>query len=140
MSCTHPKLFLRKFDDHVAFTCNGCRELGYGTCYTCCNIHLHKQCLIASQTPTNPTNHPFFNTKLSFTVQIQSSPDTKDFCTSCGLTVKGLRYFSRECGKITYLHPCCMKLPHEIQTEGGDKLQLTKKLETLRCYHCARGK
>ncbi|KAL2903615.1 Bifunctional protein HldE [Bienertia sinuspersici] len=126
---------LVNFNDRFAFTCNGCRDLGYGSCYTChpqCNYHLHKDCYMHQST----ISHPFF-TQGHFVLD-QNGPPQKDgptqnlLCEACGISIRGWRYaFAiKGCYEIS-LHPCCMNLPH-----SHNKLES----HNLSCAHCRQGK
>ncbi|XP_044970708.1 uncharacterized protein LOC123430944 [Hordeum vulgare subsp. vulgare] len=111
------------------FKCNGCHELGTGAeRYTCrqCDFDLHKDCALAQ---------PTFEHKLlpgsTFGLCFEA-PRTKhkQMCSACGGYVLGLHYHSN----YLYLHPCCAKLPLEIQL--GD--QLTFELRTQVSHCCTK--
>jgi len=135
--CQHDKLIPTPFNDRFAYTCNGCREMGYGSCYQCtnrCDFHLHKECATAS----SEAKHRFLR-KFRFSLQRQGPINTSHFCTACGMSVKGLMtYYHGDKNGTIFLHPCCIKLPFSIKTDGGETLSLNKKLESVPCFCCNR--
>ncbi|KAI9156266.1 hypothetical protein LWI28_003250 [Acer negundo] len=57
----HHELELKSYTK--SYTCDGCKEFGFGSRFRCeqCNFDLHKECTHADQT----TRHEFFKTPLS---------------------------------------------------------------------------
>ncbi|XP_021744673.1 uncharacterized protein LOC110710659 isoform X2 [Chenopodium quinoa] len=130
--CAHPSLREKEFGDRFVFTCDGCEETGYGSCYTCtnnCDFHLHKACHNA---PPTIKSHPFFiQGPFVLDKSIILAPQAAHNCAACGTSVQGWRYvlttnniFSHN---TIYLHPCCMQLPHTA---------LLPVLKSIDCLHC----
>ncbi|XP_057530163.1 uncharacterized protein LOC130808714 [Amaranthus tricolor] len=132
--CTHPSLQEVNFGERFAFTCNGCRELGYGSCYTCqphCNYHLHNICRNAPPT----MSHPFFK-QCQFVLDKSIIPPPKhhyyqgleNLCVACGTSVQGWRYVHTINGSYPiFMHPRCMTIPYST---------LYTRLESIDCAHC----
>ncbi|KMT07509.1 hypothetical protein BVRB_6g151230 [Beta vulgaris subsp. vulgaris] len=127
----HSSLREESFGDRFAFTCNGCKEMGYGSCYTCtnkCNYHLHTAC----QNAPPVMCHPFFG-QGQFVLDKSMLPPYNhqglaNLCVACGTIVQGWRYVLAINGGYTiFLHPCCITLPHPT---------LYAKLENVNCVHC----
>ncbi|XP_057529812.1 uncharacterized protein LOC130808351 [Amaranthus tricolor] len=133
--CTHSLLREENVGERFAFKCNGCREFGYGSRYTCqpqCDYHLHTSCHNAPPT----MSHPFFN-QAQFVLDKSVLPPTNyhyyqgmlpNLCVACGTSVEGWRYVLTINGSYPiFLHPCCMALPHPT---------LHTRLESIDCVHC----
>lgn len=135
--CSHTSLVLVSFDDRFAFTCNGCKELGYRSCYTChqeCNYHLHKEC----QMRTPIISHPFFAQAHFVLDQTGTSPTS--LCEACGASLEGWSYALTSNG-VTFnisLHPCCANLPYTSDVNGELFTLSHKTLDSFRmsCAHC----
>ncbi|XP_048502538.1 uncharacterized protein LOC125498408 [Beta vulgaris subsp. vulgaris] len=130
--CTHSSLKEENFGDRFAFTCNGCTELGYGSCYTCtstCNYHLHTACLNAPPV----ISHPFFAQGQFVLAKSMLPPydnhqELPNLCAACCTIVEGWRYvLTINDGNTIFIHPCCMTLPHPT---------LRSTLENVNCVHC----
>ncbi|XP_010922353.1 uncharacterized protein [Elaeis guineensis] len=127
---SHPdhKLILEHRD--TPYNCDGCKELGFGSRYTCeesCNFHLHKDCASPEATIT----HPFFPGCL-FHFHAIGKPDR--FCDACGRDIKGYVYHCFRKGWD--LHPSCALLPRIIE-DGEMKLVLRREV-TSKCYRCGK--
>ncbi|CAO2829449.1 unnamed protein product [Amaranthus hypochondriacus] len=136
--CFHTSLTLVTFEERFAFTCNICRELGYGACYTChpeCNYHVHTDCHMIPPT----ISHPFFSHS-QFVLDQHEPSLTDSCCEACGMGLKGWRYVLTNNGlnSAILLHPCCMKLPSTNKVSGVSFTLEDKKLENLNvcCSHC----
>lgn len=133
-NCPHTSLTLVSFDDRFAFTCNGCRELGYGPCYTChqkCNYHLHSECQLRMPT----ISHPLF--AHSHFVLNQTNKST-NLCEACGTSLGGWRYVLTDIS----LHPCCANLPYTSNVNGELFVLSNEKLESsnMCCIYCRQQK
>ncbi|KAH7672734.1 DC1 domain-containing protein, partial [Dioscorea alata] len=116
---SHPGYTLKEEKINRLFTCDGCKEVGFGTCYTCtdtaCNFHLHKQC-------ANPV-----------------VPDRR--CDACGRDINGYVYHCDK--KDLDLHPCCAKLPYyeDVVINEGEEIRLfLKKKVSTKCCKCKEKK
>ncbi|KAL0003127.1 hypothetical protein SO802_016908 [Lithocarpus litseifolius] len=122
------------------FKCNGCKELGIGSCYQCkhnCDFYLHEECaLIAS----NYITHPFFkNCHFIFHDASQSGfAATRLVCVACGKNVQGFMYWSSTNKPYIVLHPCCFKLPHHRVHDHGVTVYLREMLShtSKKCQIC----
>ncbi|KAJ0983989.1 hypothetical protein J5N97_002345 [Dioscorea zingiberensis] len=143
---SHPGHKLKMVNMEKLFRCDGCLELGFGSCYTCtdsgtsCNFHLHKDCALAC-TEVPIISHPFFP-KLQF--HFLRKGGRNRYCDACGRDIKGYVY---HCGVTGYdLHPCCAKLPRvlscrDIVSEDGEEVRLfLKNKVTSKCYKCGEKK
>lgn len=128
---SHPQHKLRFEYKEVPFKCDGCKEAGIGSRYTCdiCEFDLHKHCALTPLTIT----HPFY-TKCSF--QFMSAPPGKvaRYCNACEKDVTGFVYHCHLCGFD--LHPCCAALPRVLD-DGEVKLYLYRKVGAS-CHKCGR--
>ncbi|MED6197892.1 hypothetical protein PIB30_061110 [Stylosanthes scabra] len=129
----HPHHKLRFENSEIPFKCDGCKEVGIGSCYKCCSIcdyDLHMQCALPSPT----LFHPFYR-KCNFQFMSQPPGDTPRYCNACEKDVNGFVYHCRSCGYD--LHPCCAKLPMVLD-DGEVKLYLYRKVRSSWCHHCGR--
>ncbi|XWS56566.1 hypothetical protein CRYUN_Cryun09bG0096300 [Craigia yunnanensis] len=112
------------------YQCDGCKELGFGSCYHCkknkCDFHLHEKCAVADPYAC----HSFFN-KSSF--EFRKKGKRGKHCIACGKDIQGFMYKSKK----AYLHPCCLKLPNTLNGDGGLTLNLKEKASSkcLICQH-----
>jgi len=115
------------------YTCSGCGELGFGSCYHCENINcsyvLHEVCA----NPDPYAFHPFF--ERSYFEFHQKPPGYKTrYCNACGKDVLGFVY---HCSSTDYdLHPCCLKLQHSISDDNGNVTLDLSKTVHLKCAKC----
>ncbi|XVE52679.1 hypothetical protein DITRI_Ditri02bG0142200 [Diplodiscus trichospermus] len=112
------------------YRCDGCKELGFGSCYQCkeeeCDFHLHDKCAVADPF----ASHSFFK-KSSF--KFREKGKHSEYCVACGKNVQGFMYKSKkEC-----VHPCCLKLPSTLNGDGKLTLNLKEKASSkcLICQH-----
>lgn len=129
---SHPQHILKFEYTEFPFKCDGCKEIGIGSRYSCaaCNFDLHSHCAIPSAT----ISHPFYP-KCSF--QFMSRPPTENgprYCNACEKDVTGFVYHCRACGFD--LHPCCAKLPMVLD-DGEVKLYLYRKVSAS-CHKCGK--
>ncbi|KAH1045622.1 hypothetical protein J1N35_036406 [Gossypium stocksii] len=127
------------------FTCDGCKEIGFGNCYKCsperpCNYVLHVTCLNEKGTPLS--NPLFKNCRFQFDrIRPLSVAPT---CRICALDIQGRMY---HCIKRKYsLHPHCatlqttFSLPDSdmtIKLRRGTKLNFFKS-KCLKCLKCGK--
>ncbi|CAA6654916.1 unnamed protein product [Spirodela intermedia] len=112
------------------FRCNGCKELGFHSCYSCkepCTFRLHRHCA----DPQPVLEHDFFKECKFQRVQSGRIPD-EQYCDACLKLAKGFFYHCYDCGKD--LHPTCANLPRFLSYEGL-KLELKKKMP-FNCCKC----
>lgn len=112
------------------YQCDGCKELGFGSCYHCkknkCDFHLHEKCAVA-----NPFACHSFSNKSNF--EFRRKGKRGKCCTACGKEVQGFMYKSKK----AYLHPCCLKLPNTLNGSDGGGLTLNlKEKATSKCLIC----
>ena len=123
----------------TSFQCDGCKELGFGSCYQCkkrCNFRLHNECALLD---SGSITHPFFK-KCHFT--FHESPSHIRSCVACGKEVKGFMYQSSR-NEAHVLHPRCLKLAHNRTVESDDhgvmKVNLIEKLPHFStCLKCTK--
>lgn len=127
-TCAHSFLREAQFD---AFGCDGCQEIGYGSCYTCtngCNYHLHKAC----QNAPPAKFHPLYS-QGQFVLDRSMLPPNNhqglpNLCAACNTIVEGWRYvLTINVGYTIFLHPCCMSL---------SQTNLHMRVESINCTHC----
>lgn len=97
-------------DTKRLFTCDGCKEHGFGASYGCewCTYDLHKDC--ARHENTLP--HPFFK-GCTFTFMEAPPGPHERVCDACGRDVNGFVYHCRNKGWD--LHPRCAKLGKHLK-------------------------
>ncbi|KAL7602049.1 hypothetical protein Lser_V15G24727 [Lactuca serriola] len=135
------QIFISNFNHHehehnlnhnytqIPFKCNGCKEAGIGSNYTCttCNHNLHIHCA-----PPSPSiSHPFY-TKCTFQFLPTPPGSLPRYCNACEKDILGFVYHCHACGFD--LHPCCAKLP-TILDDGEVKLYLCRKVRSS-CHRC----
>ncbi|KAK6933181.1 DC1 [Dillenia turbinata] len=111
------------------YICDGCRELGFGTCYQCeaCNFHLHKECALPN---SHPSSHPLLK-KCQF--NFYESKENR-VCDACAKDLQGYMY---QCSNGVHdLHPSCLNLETKLRSEGVT-LCLVEKAPS-RCLKCDR--
>ncbi|QCD89371.1 uncharacterized protein LOC114173007 [Vigna unguiculata] len=122
------------------FQCDGCKELGIGSRYSCslCDFDLHTHCSI----PSPSLFHPFYP-KCSFHFLSHPPGNTPRYCNACQKPVKGFLFHCFSCGFD--LHPCCAKLPTVIGSDDNkddsDKNEVRLLLyRTVRsaCHRCGQ--
>ncbi|KAG8480315.1 hypothetical protein CXB51_024701 [Gossypium anomalum] len=136
----HPhKLYLETRNG--LFTCDGCKELGFGNCYKCplaiCDYVLHVACISENGTPLS--NSLFENCKFQF---YQKNPSTAaPTCLICAFQIQGRMY---HCSERKYsLHPYCATLPMAFSLPGSNmkiKLRRDVKLNFFKskCLKCGK--
>ncbi|TYJ16276.1 hypothetical protein E1A91_A10G241100v1 [Gossypium mustelinum] len=113
------------------YQCDGCKELGFGSCYQCnktkCNYHLHEICAVAEPFATHS-----FSKNSNF--KFKKKGKRGKACKACGKDVQGFMYKSKE----TYLHPCCLKLPSTLNGDiNGESLRLNLEVKaSTKCLIC----
>ncbi|CAA7389671.1 unnamed protein product [Spirodela intermedia] len=124
----HPRHKLKLERREASFLCDGCKEPGFYSCYTCeksCDFHLHRHCA----NPRPSLKHPFFK-NCSFR-WVESGLHGR-VCDACGTRVRGFVYHCDICGKD--LHPSCANLPRVLD-DGGLRLELKKEISS-ECERC----
>ncbi|XP_047329228.1 uncharacterized protein LOC124932614 [Impatiens glandulifera] len=89
-----------------SFTCDGCKEMGSGPRYSCCdtcNYELHTEC--HKPCPTMKSHH--FPPQHTF--EFLRGPKSPCFCVACGKGISGFVYHCKDNPGL-YLHPCCTNL------------------------------
>ncbi|XP_026397907.1 uncharacterized protein LOC113293505 [Papaver somniferum] len=113
------------------YICDGCNQIGLGLSFSCerCSYDLHPDCISASSS----MRHPYYKTS-NFKFHDRPPGVRERFCDGCGGDIKGFSYHcDRSCRD---LHPCCSKLPSQIEHEGV-KLLLQEKLAS-KCSWCGK--
>ncbi|KAM7479251.1 hypothetical protein LguiA_027464 [Lonicera macranthoides] len=128
---SHPVHRLQFLYTEVPFKCDGCKEVGIGSCYKCstCDYDLHLHCAI----PSPSISHPFY-TKCQFQFLPRPPGPVARYCNACEKDVTGFVYHCHSCGFD--LHPCCAKLPTMLD-DGEVKLYLYRKVSAA-CHRCGR--
>ncbi|CAO2815111.1 unnamed protein product [Amaranthus hypochondriacus] len=128
---SHPQHNLKIEYTEIPFKCDGCKEIGIGTCYKCnlCDYDLHMHCAIPSPT----IYHPFYP-KCAFVFMSRPPGNVPRYCNACERAVSGFLYHCNSCGFD--LHPCCAKLPTMLD-DGEIKLYLYRKVSAA-CERCGR--
>lgn len=102
------------------YTCDGCKEKGFGPRYRCeeCDFDLHEHCMEV----TASTSHEFFpNSTFNFltTPPKACHKHCKRQCDACRKPINGFVY---HCKKHDLdLHPCCRNLKRKYQIKGGEE-------------------
>ncbi|KAI3832478.1 hypothetical protein MKX03_008984 [Papaver bracteatum] len=128
---SHPCELHMKNHQTTPYICDGCNQTGMGLSFSCerCNYDLHPDCVFASSSIC----HPFYK-NCNFEFYNRPSGVLERFCDGCGGDIKGFAYHCDQSGRD--LHPCCSKLPIQIEAEGV-KLCLHEKL-TSKCSWCGK--
>ncbi|KAK8963863.1 hypothetical protein KSP40_PGU021839 [Platanthera guangdongensis] len=136
---SHPNHPLHLHNSDVPFNCDGCREVGLGSRFSCppCNFDLHTHCAAAAASPA-PLRHPFYP-KCAFQFLPRPPGDAPRYCNACGRDAPGFLFHCRTCGFD--LHPCCAALPHVLEADGGGggglRLYLRRRASSP-CHRCGR--
>ncbi|KAL6963912.1 hypothetical protein U1Q18_034919 [Sarracenia purpurea var. burkii] len=127
---SHPQHKLKLQYTEVPFKCDGCKEVGIGSCYKCsaCDYDLHLHCAVHSP---SFLSHPFFP-KCSFQFLPRPPGTVRRYCNACGKDAAGFVYHCSACDFD--LHPCCAKLPMVLH-DGEIKLYLYSKVSES-CHRC----
>ncbi|KAL5710874.1 hypothetical protein ACHQM5_021385 [Ranunculus cassubicifolius] len=125
---SHPHI-LKPETSETPFTCDGCKEAGWGLRFRCadCNYDLHKDCALSE----TYISHPFYD-NCSLRFRNRGPADT--CCDACGKLALGFVYTFGD----RSLHPCCAKLQTAIQNDGIE-LHLRKRTWTTKCGKCMSG-
>ncbi|KAL9238178.1 hypothetical protein vseg_012641 [Gypsophila vaccaria] len=128
---SHPQHKLKLDLAQLPFKCDGCKEIGIGSCYKCtsCEYDLHMHCAI----PTSSIYHPFYP-KCSFIFMSRPPGNIPRYCNACERPVTGFLYHCNSCGFD--LHPCCAKLP-TVLDDGSGMLYLYRKVSGP-CQRCGK--
>lgn len=129
---SHPKHKLTFQYSEFPFKCDGCKEIGIGSRYSCniCDYDLHMHCSI----PSPSLFHPFYP-KCCFQFLSKPPGDIPRYCNACEKSVTGFVYHCFSCGFD--LHPCCAKLPMILDDHGEVKLYLYRKVSSS-CQRCGQ--
>ncbi|XP_034704245.1 uncharacterized protein LOC117928477 [Vitis riparia] len=140
---SHPEhpLELKKYKK--PYTCDGCKEPGFGSRYRCeaCDFDLHKDCMFPAET----TTHDFFgNATFKFHLRPPNSKCKEKHCrnhcrTSCDACGKDVEGFVYHCAaRDLDLHPCCRNLKTKMDI-NGEGFRLQDKV-SRRCNWCGKKK
>lgn len=96
------------------YTCNGCKELGFGFRYRCekCDFDLHQLCMFPD---TSLFAHEFFP---GSTFEFLTTPTKRRQCDACGMNVNGFVYHCKK--DDLNLHPCCGNLKEKLHIKLDD--------------------
>ncbi|XP_044460459.1 uncharacterized protein LOC123192055 [Mangifera indica] len=137
---SHPEHELELKSFEKPYTCDGCKQRGFGSRYRCdlCNFNLHKECRFPS-----PTAHHHFLENSAFKLLYQPpvkkcncGNDCPRCCDACGQPVNGFVYHDEK--NNWDLHPCCQNLPCEVLFDGV-RFELSEKVSS-KCYFCGKTK
>lgn len=138
---SHPEHPLELKNYKKPYTCDGCKEPGFGSRYRCeaCDFDLHKDCMFPSKT----TTHDFFGDATFKFLPRPLNPKCKEkhcrneckrYCDACGKAVKGFVY---HCATDNLdLHPCCRNLESKVDIQGV-KFWLQDEV-SRRCNWCRK--
>ncbi|KAK7848169.1 hypothetical protein CFP56_005537 [Quercus suber] len=115
------------------FKCNGCKELGIGSCYQCkhnCDFHLHEEC---ASLASGYITHPFFKNCHFFfhdAASQSAASTTRLVCVACGKNVQG--FMDRSSTKKPHI------LPHNRANNHGVTVNLREMLShtSKKCQFC----
>lgn len=132
---SHPMHELELEEYQKPYTCDGCKETGFGPRYRCkkCNFDLHKACMFAQNAPDS---HEFFpgSTFEFLTDPSACHEECKIRCDACRKTING---FVFHCEKDDLdLHPCCRNLKKSYRIEDVE-FNLHEKVKG-RCMWCKK--
>ncbi|KAF5204514.1 Cysteine-histidine-rich c1 domain family protein [Thalictrum thalictroides] len=122
---------LKAISNNTPYTCDGCKETGWGLRFRCeeCNYDLHKDCALSS--PRISLSHQLYP-NCSFRFHSRAFAGTN--CNACGKGISGFVYHCH--GKAYNLHPCCANLPLDIRGEAVE-LHLRDGIWS-KCGKCSR--
>ena len=128
---SHPNHTLKLEYSKIPFKCDGCKEVGIGSHYTCaiCDFDLHMHC--ANYSPT--IFHPYYP-KWTFQFLPSLPGNTPHYCNGCEKEVIGFVYHCYKCGYN--LHSCCAKLLMGLHDREVNLYLYTKV--SAPCYKCGR--
>ncbi|KAK8671724.1 hypothetical protein V6N13_038311 [Hibiscus sabdariffa] len=121
------------------FSCDGCKELGFGPCYRCpntsCNYIVHIECHIPL--PTISSHQFFKGCNFKFHKESPTGPGTR----ICDVCASDIHRFSYQCSRGKYdLHPHCANLPPSFSLPDSDtKINLCEKIKSI-CVQCKKKK
>ncbi|KGN51305.1 uncharacterized protein LOC105435688 [Cucumis sativus] len=120
------------------YTCDGCKEIGFGPRYRCekCNFDLHKACMFPQD---SPIFHEFFpQSAFEFfkTPPRACCDDCKKFCDACTKPINGFMYHCKKVKVELDLHPCCRNLNRNYKIEDVE-FNLYKKVKG-KCMWCKK--
>ncbi|KAL4297992.1 hypothetical protein GQ457_12G031690 [Hibiscus cannabinus] len=117
------------------FSCDGCKELGFGPFYRCpntnCDYIVHTECHIPL--PTISSHQFFKRCNFKFHKESPTGSGTR-ICDVCASDIHG---FSYQCSRGDLdLHPHCANLPRAFSLPDSDtKIYLCEKIKS-RCLKC----
>ncbi|KAK8662398.1 hypothetical protein V6N13_091976 [Hibiscus sabdariffa] len=117
------------------FSCDGCKELGFGPCYRCpnmnCDYIVHTECHIPL--PTISSHQFFKRCNFKFHKESPTGLGTR-ICDVCASDIHGFSYQCSHCDLD--LHPHCANLPPAFSLPDSDtKIYLCEKIKS-RCLKC----
>uniref|UniRef100_A0A5B7AZR9 Phorbol-ester/DAG-type domain-containing protein n=1 Tax=Davidia involucrata TaxID=16924 RepID=A0A5B7AZR9_DAVIN len=113
------------------FTCDGCKEDGFGSRFRCkhCDYELHKEC----KSPTPTISHDFFKGNTFEFFEKLPTKCGNSYCKACGKEIFGFVYHCQEKG--WNIHPCCSSLETEMCIDGV-RFELHNKVSSSNCMRC----
>ena len=139
---SHPEHPLELKNYKKPYTCDGCKEPGFGSRHRCeaCDFDLHEDCMF----PTETTTHDFFgNAAFKFHLRPPNSKCKEKHCRNHGRTYcdafgKAVNGFVYHCAaRDLDLHPCCRNLKTKMDI-NGEGFRLQDKV-SRRCNWCKEG-
>ncbi|KAJ6720426.1 CYSTEINE/HISTIDINE-RICH C1 DOMAIN FAMILY PROTEIN [Salix viminalis] len=131
---SHSGHFLLLKDIRAPYKCEGCKELGFGSCYECehegCSFYLHVECAI--DIPSYP--HSIVKGSLKF--HHKAPQGGYRVCDACGRAVSGFVYQCDEYKDPRDYHPSCLKLERTLTAKDGTTLHLKEKKPPSKCLYC----
>ncbi|KAK9283318.1 hypothetical protein L1049_011557 [Liquidambar formosana] len=127
---SHPEHELERKNYQKPYTCDGCKQKGFGARYRCelCNYDLHEDCMF----PTLTTTHEFFKGCTFKFIDHPPREWTTSYCDACGKEINGFVYHCETKGWD--LHPCCHNLKNKLSIDGT-KFRLRDEVSS-KCIWC----
>ncbi|KAL7253151.1 hypothetical protein ACSBR1_007639 [Camellia fascicularis] len=122
---------LEKKSYNKRFTCDGCKQKGFGSGYRCehCDYELHEECMFPEHS-ISPEIFPRF----IFEFCHQPSSTHSRSCDACGNYIEG--YFYACDARNLALHPCCSNLKANLCISGMDFILHNKVSSSSKCKRC----
>ncbi|KAG6578702.1 Melanoma-associated antigen E1, partial [Cucurbita argyrosperma subsp. sororia] len=133
---SHPRHVLELKNYMEPYTCNGCKEKGFGPRYRCekCDFDLHKPC---TYDRVESVSHEFFpgsRFKFMRNPPKPCHPECRVRCDACRKSIEGFVFHCEE--DDLDIHPCCYDLKTSYRFEDVE-FNLHKKVEG-KCIWCKR--
>ncbi|KAG6578704.1 hypothetical protein SDJN03_23152, partial [Cucurbita argyrosperma subsp. sororia] len=131
---THRRHVLELKNYMEPYTCNGCKEKGFGPRYRCekCDFDLHKPCTYDRVASVSHEFFPGSRFRFMRNPPKPCHPECIIRCDACRKTIKGFVFHCEE--DDLDIHPCCRELKKSYRIEDV-KFNLHKKMKG-KCIWC----